>query len=196
MLGLVQPQVICEKILKDSKLVIDGYPLYLASRTGDRNIYLDAYAWQLDDENYQTLQKLVKDKEKRKNNSNSWTRHQQLSNENLESLYTALVEQITEKQFSQRPNRAHEIFSQSLEPLVDGKSPFQMLSEEDKIDLIYETIKLTSPQSTFGVNLKSIGGSSRSGIIGLNKNITGKNVDLVNESVTGLFSKVTPLSRK
>lgn len=210
-LGLVHPKVVGEKILPFSKLVIDGYPLYLRSRTNDENKYIDAYACTLEEANYKIFQKVVKcqnqkavKSQNKKDNASDdlQAKFPELSDENLEKLYQALVEQITQQQFAQRPNNAKEKFQKSLEPEKDSdghfasSSLFQSLTWEEKVNLIFETVKLTSAQSGSGANLKVIGGSEKSGIIQLNKKISGKNVDLVNESVTGLFSKIIPLARK
>lgn len=98
--------------------------------------------------------------------------------ENLE-LYDILLEKHVSKIYSNRP-------SKQIETLKAGRKQFIELTLEEQCDVLFKIGSLFWNKSVTA-NLTAIGGKATVGLMNFNKNVTDKNLLVIDQSVTGVF---------
>lgn len=210
-LKLQKPKVLFKNIKFGSKILFDGYPLLLKGRTEKRITLADAQSLFLGNRELKILKKVTKISDDIAQNLKSRVK---ITDEEWTALWKAVVEQIVTGKFRNRRGTLNSILQGRKIKLLkdeetrlnelDAKDQGAFLSEillerflqfntEDKTRLLLQVISFSS--NTRGVDLCLIGGSSETGTIKANKDITDHSVILINESPTGLFTNRTVLNQ-
>lgn len=114
------------------------------------------------------------------------TKINDLIEKDLNTLFKFYIKVLNEGEYSNRTNKK---LTKEKEEL------FKKLNLEEKIIVINNSHKLFRETSLGGTDLKLVGESTQSGTIKFNKNISDKNVTLINESITGLYSNKKVLNK-
>ena len=176
-LGLIDPSVRFQRIKVYSKIRIDGYDLCLTGKGG--NALLTGSEMQLKVDSYWRyyIKKLSEYTEKSSDI---------ITIEDNIKLYDLILDKNINGIYSKRPSSISLI-------LNEGRDKFISLSLEEQVSTLMSLLKEFCLENQ-GLNLLSIGGSKRSGVMQPNKNITDRQeVLLINQSVTGLYENTIDL---
>lgn len=167
-LNYIDPVICVEKIKMYSKVKINGYPLYITGRTGNRLLVSNAVQMILNYEQSRYLKLFDSENDNNKIDISM----------NI-AIYDSLVDKYKNGIFKLRPNPVGE-------KLSNARSKFIGLNPEEQIYLLKNILQLTIHNQ--GVDLRKIGESSKAGTMKINKNLSDcKEAILINETVTGLF---------
>ena len=172
--GYDNPKIRMDKIKMYSLIKVNGFYMYLTGRTGKQLFVSNGVQLVLSSENTEYVRIISKayeqsvyDEEKISENANI-------------KLYDVLLDKHLNNIYSKRPNPVGE-------KLLKGRENFINLSSEEQIYVLLQIIQLTQ-LSNQGANLSKIGGSSKTGVSLLSKEISGfDEFKLINQSVTGLY---------
>ena len=197
----------CEDVLKLQKPKV----LLLKGRTENRIIMADAQSLFLGNQELKILKRVTKISDDIDHKVESRIK---ITDEEWTTLWKSVVEQIVTGKFRNRLGtlngilqgrkiklskdeeaRLNELDSKDQETFLSQilLERFLQFSTEEKTRLLLQVISFSG--NTTGVDLRLIGGSSGTGTIKTNKNITDHSVILINESPTGLFTNRTVLNQ-
>jgi CRISPR-associated endonuclease Csn1 len=179
-LGLKNPSVRVKKIKPQSLIKVDGFPLYITGKTGDRyavrnacSLVLDAHwNWYIHViEKYNLSGKLP----------------QEISAEENIRLYDELIDKHKNGIYAKRPNPV-------TETLEKGREKFVELDVVRQLFVLTQILNLSLICNSASADLKEIGGSSKTGVTFISKKISGySEFKLIHYSVTGLYKKEVDL---
>lgn len=186
-LKLIEPKIILSKIKMGSKLIWDGFPLYLQSRTGDRIRMAVAEEVIFSKKSSEIFRKVSRELRQLKNKNAVNGLDFELSD--LNNLYDEYIELLKGTRYQNRPNNP-------LKLLEENRVIFFELELMNKIKTLTEIHKLFGRASLNGVDLTLVGGSKSTGVIDKRKNISGTTLVIVNQSASGLFENRKVLNQK
>lgn len=178
---------ICVKVIKyRSLLKINGYFYYLGGKTGYRLSLENAVQWKVDEKQKRYLRRIfraVKNDffgEQRKNGEMVLTR------EKNRELYQYILEKMNTSIYRNRTNFTGDF-------LKGNKEKFEMLDLPEQCRFFVSAVE-SFQSGARKMDLHLLGGSPNSGVMFLNKKISEcSEVLLIQQSVTGLYSRVTNL---
>ncbi|WP_288218190.1 Cas9 endonuclease PAM-interacting domain-containing protein, partial [uncultured Negativicoccus sp.] len=194
-----------------SKILFDGYPFLLTSRSGDRITMADAQSLFLANRELSILKRVTKISDDIAQKVESRIK---ITDEEWITLWKSVVEQIVTGKFRNRlgtlngilkgekielsedeTTRSHELDTKEKDAFLRQVvfERFLRLKTEEKVHLLLQVISFSS--NTRGVDLRLIGGKGGAGVIKISKDITDHSVILINESPTGLFTNRTILNQ-
>lgn len=178
-LGLEDPSVRLEKIKVYSRIRIDGFDLCLTGKSANNLLTSNEVQLIIDPQMKYYIKKLIQYPEQGKDIINFKS--------NLE-LYELILDKNINGIYSKRPFYVGTI-------LKDGKDKFIGLSIEEQVEVLLNIIKISCFENQ-GIDLHLIGGKNSGGKMQPNKMITkNKSVEIINQSVTGLYeSKIDLLT--
>lgn len=186
-LGLVNPKVLISKLAKNTKIVIDGFPLLLRGMTVNRLALQSAAQLVLPDEDAGYLKKICKyvlrntQYKSKDRNMLPIAEEDGITKEENLALYDMFYEKHANAIFKKRPNPQFAL-------LGDNRSIFENLSVEQQCVVLNEILHLFQHGNVLS-NLEAIGGSKNSGALTINKTLPNdKHVCFMFQSVTGFFS--------
>ena len=178
-LGLINPSVRLKRILIQSVLKINGYELSLNGRSGSRLVVGNMVSLCLSQNWNNYIHYLDKYTESGYINRN-------ITKEKNDQLYDQLTQKHSKTILEKRPNSMGT-------KLADGRADFESLNIKQQCDVLLQIIGLTQIGAT-EVDLKLIGGSSRSGSMFIGKRVSSmESVLLVCPSVTGVYKTTIDL---
>lgn len=189
-LALKNPKILIPEIKINSLLKIDGVPMHISSKSGNRIAMKYAVQLVLAQEDEKTAHRIEKFLERRKENKNTKIDedHDGICEENIVRLFDSLGRKACEKIYSKR-------LDAQKDKILQGKETFLNLSIEDQCLVLSEMLILFNC-SFKTADLKLIGGSGQSGAFMISKKISSDgakkssqymSVLLIHQSVTGLF---------
>lgn len=185
-LGLINPTIVRSKLLINTQLKIDGYLFAITGKTEDRITLKSNVPLLLDEDSQRTLKKLESFNRKKDHFKGITinSEHDGITEENISSLYEALMKKSNSKIFSIRPASQAKLITERYEA-------FKKLSLQDKCSVV------TSLLNYFGMtgglsDLKLLGGKSAAGAIKKpgKYNIANSSIKIVDQSITGLFEEI------
>lgn len=181
--GLKEPEILLKKVKIDTLFNVDGFKMWLSGRTGGQLIFKGASQLILSQKDTETLKKILKFIQRKKENKNiKLVSTDKITEENLLDLYDTFLEKLKNSIYKKR-------LSAQVKTLSEKKENFIKLDMEEQCIVLGEILHLFQCQSV-SANLKSIGGPGSAGILVMNNNITGCNrISIINQSVTGVFEK-------
>lgn len=188
--NLKNPKILIPKIRINSLLKVDGVPMHISGKTGDRVAMKYGVQLVVEPEYERVIQRIDKMLEQKKESGQtapiSYDPHDKISDEDLTNLYETLEEKAQNPIFRKR-------LDAQKQKIVDGKAKFEGLGFEEKCRLLCELLKLF--QCKFGTaDLSSINGSKQAGAFTVSKNLsTNQSVRLIHQSATGLFESEVDL---
>lgn len=209
-LKLQKPKVLFKNIKFGSKILFDGYPFLLKSRSNTSIILADSQSLFLVNRELNILKRVTKISDDIAQNVKSRVK---ITDEEWATLWKSVVEQNVKGKFRNRggvlnnilqgrkiklskdeETRLNELDSTDQEEYLSQilLERFLRFTTKEKTDLLLKVISFSG--NTTGVDLRLIGGAKRTGIITIRKDITDHSVILINESPTGLFSNRTILN--
>ena len=201
--NLKNAKVLFNKLKIKSKLIIDKGTYLLAGKTNDKYSLHNANEWFVNDKltNYiKIIEKYIKMKRQKQTDKleeregkvvisparTDKDKELALSIKDNKILYGEIIRQL-DKNIYQNLNLAS-----VGEYLRDNFEKFENLSIFNQAELLYNVMRRVSPGATL-TDLTLIGGKASAGFISLGKNITDKQIKLVQESCTGLYKKIIKL---
>lgn len=186
-LELKKPRIIIQKIKKNAKIVLNGFPMNL---TANKGIQIGMYvAAQLvvdkEDEGY--LKKVSKYLERNKNRKDKKTnlsvsQYDSLKKEDNIRIYDMLLKKLEHTIYSKRPANCSKV-------LKVGRNKFIDCTVEEECIVLGEILHLFQCKP-LTANLTLIGGKSNAGDVKSSKIISNyKSAKLVYQSVTGLYQQ-------
>ncbi len=197
---------IIKKINFASTFKIGSGLYWLGGKTGNNYSLSNANEWNANFELIKYIKALEKYDEIKKNNKNNLDRvlpeknnklivSPKTKERNIEitlakecniSLYNLIISQLSKKIYDDVSS-----FANLKDSLLELKDKFDNLSIKEQADALLDVLNgLTTGASC--ADLTKIGGKSV-GRLRINKNITDKDISLVENSITGLYTKVTRL---
>lgn len=176
-----EPSVRLKRIKMYSAIKVNGFYLFLASRTGNQLIVNNAMELKVSNDwiNYiRSLYGISFDKDE-----NVDTAHiaKLITPENNESFYDYLTEKHLIGIYGKRPTSIGK-------KLKEWRPVFISLSIKKQVYVLQQLLRLTSTNTNQGADLEELGGSKKTGLSKINKRIsTNKEFKLVSLSPTGLF---------
>lgn len=179
--GYENVRVIASKIKVDSLLKLDGYFVYIAGMDSRKNIELhNAVNLSVDSKINNYVHNIEKSIQENRI-------HREINEKENLSLYEYITNKYCEGFFKKYPKDIGSV-------LKNGNSRFKELSLEKQVEVLGKilTISAISGKTT---ELKDIGGpSSDVGRIRISGNMTDRSeVKMINQSVTGIYEKITDL---
>ena len=189
-LGLEEVSVVRHFILKNTILIIDGFPLSISGKA-NRGVVITLSSTVpliLSEKSEKTL-KSIENYMKKKSEVKTMTvdpKHDGIDEENTESLFKELMEKNKSKIYQNRPGKQDSVFSE------EGLGKFKELSLDDRCAVISEAMNYFGMGSGLA-NLEAIGGSKKCGTITKGSKLQkGKtSLSIVDKSITGLFESIT-----
>ena len=189
-LGLEEVSVVRHFILKNTILIIDGFPLSISSKK-NRGVAIalsSTVPLILSEKSEKTL-KSIENYMKKKSEEKTMTvdpKHDGIDEENTESLFKELMEKNKSKIYKNRPGKQDSVFSE------EGLGKFKELSLDDRCAVITEAMNYFGMGSGIA-NLEAIGGTKGCGTITKGSKLQkGKtSLSIVDKSITGLFESIT-----
>ena len=188
--ALVEPKIIIPKLLFNALLNIDGFPMYLSSRSLDRLVYKGAVPLVLEKEHYDYIYNLEKF-------ANRHALNPKIVVGSNDSITIAKNLEIFEILSNKLSNTIYNIRLSSVADTVkNGKTNFENLTLEKQCLSIVNMLPLFA-NNTLASDLSLIGGSKNAGKILTSKKIsTNKKVTLINQSITGIYENRIDLLNK
>ncbi|MGN0170680.1 MAG: type II CRISPR RNA-guided endonuclease Cas9 [Lachnospiraceae bacterium] len=175
-LGLKNPSIRMKKIKPQSLIKVNGFPVYITGKTGDRYIVRNACNMVLSAEWIKYIHLIDKF-----NKSGSLS--EEITLEQNMQLYDELLEKHMTGIYSKRPNPVFSI-------IKEGRKQYSSLEIKKQVDVLTQILNLSLICNSAAADLKAIGGSSKSGVTLISKQISKYDqVKLVAQSVTGLYEK-------
>ena len=185
-LHLNNPEIIRERILKNTIISIDGYKFAITGKTGNQMTLESAIPLLLDDSIVQKIKRIERFLERKRNNKTLLidTEHDGISYEGNMQVYNVLFEKSKNKLYSKRP-------SCQAKTIENGKEKFEKLTLED------QCVVISNLMVYFGMgrgmcDLSLLGGSKNAGLMIHNSTFKEgeKTLKIFDSSVTGLYEKI------
>lgn len=180
---LNEPEILINKIKKDTLFKVDGFMMWISSRTGKQLVFKGAIQLLLPSQETKILKNVIKFiKRKVENRSLKLTEKDELTDDMLLELYDRFVYKIQ--------NTIYGIhLGKQGENLQNGREKFINLTSKEKCIVLSEILRIFQCQSG-EANLSLIDGGSRAGRLYLNSNITKcKQISIINQSSTGIYEQ-------
>ena len=192
--GLINPVVKIRRIMKNSLLVVNGFPMHLRGKTDARLSVQGAVQLCLSENHYsyfkhieKYIERNAKRVDKKQNLPIRATYDKITAQENLE-LYDALVQKQINTIYNNRPNNQGE-------QLIQCRETFANLGIAEQAMVLNEIINLLRCRP-IAANLALLNKGQHTGVMLISKNISAfYSVLLVNQSITGLYSQTIDLLR-
>jgi CRISPR-associated endonuclease Csn1 len=186
---LKEPRVLIPKLKVRSLLIVDGFPMHIAGKTGNRVVLWGAGELLLPNNFEKYLKKVVKycNESKIYNAKNKTefmpiTKRFNFDKDTNIQIYKKIVDKFNTRMFKNRP-------TSPAKNLKTWSDKFEHLEIYNQVIVLNELLKLFK-NTNGNANLKLLGGATSSGNILMLKNFSNKKeVILVNQSPTGLFEK-------
>lgn len=186
---LNEPEILLDKIKKDTLFRVNGFYMCLSKRTGKQLAFKGANELLLPEPETLLLKKITKYIQRRKESKDlKLTKQDNITEKELLELYDVFTEKLN-----------HSVYAVCLgtqgKTLVQKKPAFVALPVEEKCIVLSEILHLFQCQSG-SANLKLIGGPASAGILYLNSNISDAGeILIINQSPSGIFEKRIDLLR-
>lgn len=184
-IGLKNPDVRVDKIKINSLIKVNGVPMHITGRSRKQILLKNAVQLVIGNREEVYLKKLFnflnKRDEKRKYKIDLLAEERDglTTKENIE-VYNILMDKVNNSIYSK-------VMAMPIDVINNGKDIFVNLSIEKQADTLREIIKLFQCTKDTS-DLKKIGGASSAGESRISKRINKyKTVELINQSITGLF---------
>lgn len=182
-LGYEEPSVRLKKIKMQSKLKVNGFFLCLTGRSNNRLFVSNEVQLILSAEEGRYIKKISQIDFRTESQESIKDR---VSGEKNLEIYRMLMKKHTEEIYSKRPNPVGD-------KLMEGEGRYCKLPIDEQVLVLLEILKLSSSANT-GADLKGIGGSGKTGVMMISKNISGlPECKLIHQSVTGLYQEEVDL---
>ena len=179
------PVVKLARIKMYSLIKVDGFYLYLTGRSGKQLLVSNAVQLSLGQNDMEYIRKITSAYDK-KLTEEQLSNNQELSSKRNIELYNILKEKHMKTIYKNRPNPVGD-------KLEEWQEHFELLSLSKQIYVLLQLLQL-SQLINIGADLTDIRGKKQTGIMLLNKKISGKlEFKLINQSVTGLYENEVDL---
>lgn len=180
-LKLLNPRIILRELKTNALVNIDGFPMHLSGRTGDRLIFKGAVQLLVDNETEQYLKKVSRFVARTKENPQATLSEKDVITveQNL-AVFDLFLDKLGNSVYTVR-------LQSSGKKLLAKQEKFQQLSREDQCRVLLNMLNFFGCRA--GATDGSLLGEGKSmGILVLSKNITKcKKVTLINQSITGVY---------
>lgn len=179
---LINPKILLVKIKINTLFCVNGFYMHLSGRTGDQLTFKGAMQLVLNPKYEQYIKKIVKYIERTKISRQEIliSEYDKIDTKSNKELYEILLHKIRNTNYKER-------MEATVITLETGAKKFNELNVETQCMQLYEILHLFQCNPT-GTNLTLINGPQKAGLIKLSNNITFKNVKIINQSPTGIFS--------
>lgn len=187
-LGLKEVSVIRHTILKNTLIILDGFPMAISGSTGNKILLYNTIPLILSEKSEKTLKSIESYNKKKGNNQGLVVdpEHDNITTENTEQLFIELINKNKLYIYKNRPAKQDNVFSEN------GLKLFKNLSLDEKCFVISESVKYFG-MGNGKANLEPVGGKPNCGVIKVKSSYQkGSNsLYIVDKSITGLFESIT-----
>lgn len=186
-LGLENPKILISKIKKKSKMIINGFPLFISGHNGLSMELQCGAQLILTEEQEKCLKKISKYVARNTANKNKKevvkiTQFDGITKEENLVLYQVFYDKLKNSIYKKRP-------ATPLKVLEEGKDKFIELTVEEQSLVLWEVLHLMQC-NPLNANLIAIEGTKAMGRIRISKNISKcESAKLINQSPTGLIEQ-------
>lgn len=186
-LGYKEVEVIREKVLTNTPIVVDGFLFAISSSYDKDTILLKSNTpLLLNNETTKYIKKIERFLEKKKTNKNLLVdeRFDEINREKNEKLYNLLLEKTKLNVYEERPRSIRNI-------LEDGRTKFKQLEIESQLNVLISIISNLG-MSNGVCDLSAIGGNKNSGKLTLSIttiNPNKKKIVIIDQSITGIYEE-------
>lgn len=183
-LGLVEPNVLLDKIKIDALFYIDGFYMHLSGCNERQVLFKCATQLCVSPEEEIYIKKIIKycERVKKEKREIKLPNADIICKERNLLIYDMLTDKIRSTIYNVR-------LSSQLKTLEPGRERFLHLAEEEQCKVIYQMLMLFACNS-MTANLTQIGGGANVGKLQINKNIEKyKEFTIINQSPTGIFEE-------
>ena len=188
---LLEPRIIIPCIKKNTRMVIDGFPMHIKGSTGAQLIFQGAVQLCLDSRSTIYVKKIIKyleenAKRKDKRISLPVTSYMGITKEENTELYEVFIDKLTNSIYQYRP-------ANPQKQLKDGREVFDVLTVEEQCQVLGEILHIFQCKPVTA-DLKLIGGGGMVAKMQKGKTISNyKSVKLIAQSPTGIYEQVIDL---
>lgn len=188
-LGLLEPQILIQKIMIDSLLSLDGFRMHLSGRHDNSRIaYKNANELILNPEDASYIKRICKYLERCKTARKDLTitQYDAIAEEDNKRIYRLFIEKLDKAPFNVQSQ-----FLSMKQTLLNQAGKFEELSLPEQCRLLMEVLKVFSTAAALG-NLSAIGAAGSAGRVIYSKNVSslkGHQYKLIHQSVTGFFEQ-------
>lgn len=188
-LELVCPRILIPKIKLDSLFCVDGFYMHLSGRTGNQLIFKNANELVVNQSMERVLKKVIKFCGRLKENSDiELSKYDELTEVDLIALYNVFLDKLQNSIYGKRYDTQRKL-------LDERTDDFLSLCVKDKVMVLCEIIHLFKCDSS-AADLSLVSGPKKAGILVMSKDITKlDNIKLLEQSVTGIYSKKVDLAK-
>ncbi len=181
--NLKNPKILLSKIKKDTLFKVDGFYMYLSSRTGKQLKFKCGNQLLLSIHEMKILKKVLKFVQRAKENKNlKIVKTDKIETEDLICLYDVFLDKIKNTIY-------HVRLETQGKTLREKRHQFLELSNEDKCIVLSEILHTFQCNSSSS-NLQLIGAGKETGVLVMSNNITKcKQISIINQSPTGIYEQ-------
>lgn len=187
---LKNPRILLQKIKKHTLFKVDGFYMWLSSRTGTNQLeFIGANQLLLSNQESVILKKVMKFVRRQKENNNiKIVENDALNHDDLMRLYDTFLDKLANTVY-------HVRLGKQEKTLTEKRDNFIKLSREEKCIVLSEILHMFQCHSGFS-NLVKIDGGSKVGIPKINCNIEKyKQISIINQSPTGIYEQEIDLKK-
>lgn len=205
---MVEPRIILPKIKKYSLFSVNGFPMHISGTTGKQLIFYCAAQLVLPNNVVTYLKHAFANVERIEDNENLlynkdineynkklafnrirfYDEKYGINENNNIQVYNTLLEKCSNKLYSLRP-------ASQTKTLQEEASRFAKLKIYEQIQVLRQILNLFKCGSS-AANFKLLGKGASCGIMKINNSVTGKvSMEIINQSVTGVFERKVDLSK-
>lgn len=193
-LGLENPVVLVKKIKLDTLFKINGFPMFITSRTGKQLVFKSGIQFKVPSEllgDYKKISKFVNRSKVFKNKDLQITERDEIDANTTRRCYDFMVTKASDTIWKNRPNIQAEL-------LAEGRDKFDELKLEQQCEVIMNILRLFDASNTgsSGTDLRLIGGSEKGGTLRRSNNLTNDSqILIIHQSGTGLFETIIDIKQ-
>ncbi|MGP1544645.1 MAG: type II CRISPR RNA-guided endonuclease Cas9 [Candidatus Fimenecus sp.] len=178
--GMKNLMILLPKIKKNTLMVVNGFPMRIRGESGKDIIFKSAKQLHLTERDTEIIRKIEKYLEKNKGKQIN-EKIDKIYNEDLNYIYEILLGKLSTI-YGKRPSNVSKLMKESQNRFNE------MVDMSQKAEVIDQIVNFMRCDIKTTGNLEKIGGSKAQGSITVNTNTVCKNtVEIINQSVTGLF---------
>lgn len=175
-IGLINPRIILKKLRPQSLIKVNGFPVYITGKTGNRYVLRNACNLVLGKKYKDYIHEIEK-----------YNTKKILSSNITEAMNADLYQQLMNKHsvgiFSNKPNPIGST-------LIEGEAKFKKLTLLEQIYVLTQILQISLICNSSLADLRLIGGSGQTGVTAISKTIDSQDkVIYMAQSVTGLYNK-------
>lgn len=184
-LGLKNPKIIVDCIKLKTLLNVDGSYAWLSGRTGDRMVLCNANQFFIDNVYVRYLKQLSRyQKEVKKTRTPLLPVSENITKDKNLELYDVFVNMLNDEKYNGFSNMQNQSIA-----LLGKRGCFEGLTDQEQCNVLMQIFNLFQCNRVLS-DLKLLGLGGTVGSLLLSKDVAGKNIKIITQSMTGFYRNV------